>query len=139
MGEKEKVSLNQEIHGLLEHQKQLKDWLVEVEQRIFELEGSYLEETPNGNIVRGWDIDSKPTPMRPRQIEGQERIFSCSSYQVWVETKSAIENEVVETSRKTPRAESNGQSQQPKTKKSRKSTSTKRDSSAYLEDGDEDY
>jgi len=132
----EKDKASQELYGLLEHQKQLKDWLYEVEQRIFELEGTYLDETPNGNLVRGWDIDTKIT--RPRQIEGQERIFSCSSYQNWLESKSLIEIELENKKLVHTRPEQPA----PKTKKARKSSSSKRDSAAGLanfDDGDEDY
>lgn len=129
----EKDKANQELHGLLEHQKQLKDWLRDVQQRIFELEGTYLDETPNGNVVRGWDIDSKIT--RPRQIEGQERIFSCSSYKNWLESKAIIENELEIKKLAHPRPEQATQ----KTKKARRSSTSKRDSGVCLDDGDEDY
>lgn len=82
-----------EMRALLEHQSEIKDWLHLVENRIFELETSYLEETPLGNIVRGWDIDGKPsTTSRPKHVDEKERIFSLSSYQIWVDSKTQENN-----------------------------------------------
>eukprot|EP01041_Mallomonas_annulata_P007313 gene7313-14911_t len=134
--EKDKIpSSISELHGLIEHQKQLRDWLVEVEKRIFELETSYLEETPNGNIVRGWDIENKSTPMRPRQIDEKERIFSGSSYQIWMDSKSLHENEA---DRKSLHPRTELTAQQSKSKKARKSSVSKKDISSF-DDGDEDY
>jgi hypothetical protein len=137
MTEKEvNVISQQELNGLLDHQKQLKEWLNEVNQRIYELEASYLEETPTGNIVRGWDIDSKSTPMRPKQIEEKERIFSGSSYQNWIENKSLAETE---TEKKANHPRTELPNQLPKSKKSRKSSSQAAKKEIYDDDKDEDY
>jgi hypothetical protein len=67
-----------ELAALLEHQKEIQNWLNLCEDRIFEMETSYLDETPGGNMIRGWDLDGRP-PLR-RQPEEKERIFSGSSY-----------------------------------------------------------
>lgn len=45
----------EEAAHLNELQKQLKEWLAEIEQRIWDLEEIYLQEAPHGNIIRGWD------------------------------------------------------------------------------------
>ena len=44
-----------ELAALLEHQKEIQNWLNLCEDRIFEMETSYLDETPGGNMIRGWD------------------------------------------------------------------------------------
>lgn len=60
-----------DLKALIQHQAQVKKWLLEVRvtcelnsinlkkmsqvnKRIADLEESYLEDTPLGNIVRGW-------------------------------------------------------------------------------------
>ena len=48
----------------------------------------YLQETPLGNIVRGWDVDSKPIQTRNR-IEEKERVFSLSSYANWMGSQNS--------------------------------------------------
>ena len=128
-------NFQEQLNGLLAHQQQLRNWSADIEQKIFELEESYLEETPGGNIVRGWDLDSKAISIRPRLLEDKERIFSFSSYQVWMENRSITENDPNE-SRKSlnPRAEP---LQPTKSKKSRKSGSSKRDGA--IDEWDEDY
>ena len=70
--------------------------LNEVNKKISELEDVYLMETTNGNIIRGWDLDSK----LPRARNGDDKdsafkLFSCSSYNVWLENKMAQENDVL--------------------------------------------
>ena len=80
--------LSEEMQNLLEQQQQIEEWLRDAEQRIYELEGTYLEETPLGNIVRGWEVDCKPLTSTRGGIDEKERIFSNSSYQVWVENRS---------------------------------------------------
>jgi hypothetical protein len=80
--------MSDEMKALLEHQKQLKNWLIEVNSKIYSMEESYLEETPLGNIVRGWEIDGKPLPLKKDE---KERLFSSSSYQSWLDNKSSHE------------------------------------------------
>jgi hypothetical protein len=77
-----------EMKGLLEHQKKIQSWLHNVNNKIYSLEESYLEETPLGNIVRGWEIDGKLLPLKTKGQEERERLFSFSSYQIWMDKKS---------------------------------------------------
>mmetsp|Transcript_10573 Transcript_10573/g.16027 ORF Transcript_10573/g.16027 Transcript_10573/m.16027 type:complete len:130 (+) Transcript_10573:65-454(+) len=103
------------LRELLEHQQQIKDWLRECEKRIYELEENYLEETPLGNIVRGWEVDSKPVSSRPRAIDDKERLFSNSSYKVYIASKGLADAENNKVNIKTE------QTSQPR-KKARKSS-----------------
>ena len=76
-----KPQVSDEMKGLLEQQIQIKKWLQEVHTKIYTLEEAYLEETPLGNVIRGWEIDGKPLPLKFKGQEEKERLFSCSSYQ----------------------------------------------------------
>ena len=55
---KDDFKISDDLKKLLEHQKQLKTWLKQINKRIFELEEQYLDETQNGNIIRGWDTEN---------------------------------------------------------------------------------
>ena len=79
-----------EMKGLLEQQAKIKRWLAEVHTKIYKLEEAYLEETPMGNIIHGWDIDNK-TNFKYKGQEDKERLFSCSSYHTHVDRKIAPE------------------------------------------------
>ncbi len=74
---------------LLDQQQQLQNWHRQVVKKIFELETVYLDESSFGNVVRGWDLDGRLGPIRPRgQVDDKERIFSNSSYSSWLERKN---------------------------------------------------
>ena len=78
--------ISEELRILTEHQKQIKSWLSEVQQKITTLEDSYLEDTTLGNVVRGWEVDGKAAPLfKMKGQEDKERIFSNSSYSVWLD------------------------------------------------------
>jgi hypothetical protein len=82
-------ALSAEMNGLLEHKKQIRQWLTSVEQRIWELEETYLDETPMGNIIRGWEMDGKPPSFRRgNEDKDQLRLFSYSSYDSFMERNS---------------------------------------------------
>ncbi|RYH24023.1 hypothetical protein EON65_17145 [archaeon] len=83
------VTLSEALNYLTEHQQQVNKWLSIVNAKIFELETSYLlDETPNGNVVRGWETDGRPPPIhRTRAIDDKERLFSYSSYGYYVAKK----------------------------------------------------
>ena len=50
------------------------------EDNIFKAETAYLEETPNGNIIKGFDNYIKAgVPRRKTNFNDQDRIFSMSS------------------------------------------------------------
>jgi len=114
------------IAGLIEHKAQIQKWTVDIERKIYELEETYIEETPNGNIVRGWELDQKnPNANRSRQIEDKERIFSCSSYLLWMDSKTIFPAE--SENRKNSNSRADHSANQPRQKKTRKSSSSKRD------------
>ena len=131
-----KLSDNELLRGYIEHQIQLKKWLSDVEQKIVELEESYLEETPGGNIIKGWDVDSKSVPIRPRPMDDKERIFSCSSYQVWMESRASMENEAILADKKAGNLRSDSVQPQ-KLRKHKKNSMTRRDS-GYNDDWEDD-
>ena len=81
------IEPSEEMLELLKHHKQVRTWMRDVEERIAKLETSYLEETPMGNIVRGWE-QSKVFSSRSRRVADKERLFSHSSYTVWLESRS---------------------------------------------------
>ena len=81
------IEPSEEMLELLEHHKQVRTWIRDVEERIAKLETSYLEETPMGNIVRGWE-QSRVFSSRSRRVADKERLFSHSSYTVWLESRS---------------------------------------------------
>jgi hypothetical protein len=85
--EDSKESHSDEMNELLDHQKQIQSWMRDVEDRIVKLETSYLEDTPMGNLVRGWE-QSKIYSSRTRKVTDKERLFSSSSYRVWLENKN---------------------------------------------------
>lgn len=80
-------SKSKELSELLEHQKQIKEWLETVNTRIFEFEDKYLTETINGNIIKGWESDGKFLPVRGGGnrgfVEDKDRLFTYSSCEAW--------------------------------------------------------
>jgi Histone acetyltransferase subunit NuA4 len=126
-----------DLKGLLEHQLQIKRWSAEVNSKIYSLEESYLEETPLGNIIRGWEIDGKPLPFKMKGQEEKERLFSFSSYQIWSDKKfntDAVPDGVGEKRSHHAANGSNGKSADgPKMKKVRKSSSNKKGADQYEE------
>lgn len=83
------------IKQLKAGQPEIKTWLREVNKKIVELEDSYLAETNLGNIVRGWDIDGKN--QRSTRVDDKdgikEKLFSCSSHEVFIDMKLNLEND----------------------------------------------
>lgn len=78
-------NISEELQELMNQQKQIRIWLTKVQNRIYELETTYLEDTSLGNIIKGWEIDGRP--LLKKQCEDKERLFSFSSYQVWSDHK----------------------------------------------------
>jgi len=80
-----KSELCQEYAEILKKLQECKENLATKEIDIYNIEGSYLEETQqNGNIVRGWNdclYTSKPTNNKAggRKFKESERVFSSSS------------------------------------------------------------
>eukprot|EP00903_Cladosiphon_okamuranus_P008726 g8358.t1 len=77
-----------EMRILLQHRKELDESLAQMEAQIFHDEGSYIKETPCGNVIRGFESfhDSKlnaEQPKKSRMEVIEERIFSKSSFLFW--------------------------------------------------------
>ncbi|KAI5815409.1 histone acetyltransferase subunit NuA4-domain-containing protein [Pyronema omphalodes] len=71
-----KKQLRDLIHSKRHNDKQLSIY----EENIYKAETAYLEETPNGNIVKGFDNYIKAAaPRRKTNFNDQDRIFSLSS------------------------------------------------------------
>ncbi len=84
--------LSPEMKELLLQRAQLKSYINLTNKKITELETSYLEE-PNtiGNLVRGWDIEGRAHPSRRGGIDERDRLFSSSSYPVWLSMRAQQE------------------------------------------------
>lgn len=87
--------MSSDISDLFEYQKEVKKHLKNVEKKIFSLEQSYLDETPGGNVIRGWDGDTKPL-LNKKGAEPKERVFSNSSYHVYQDYKPIMDELAVE-------------------------------------------
>lgn len=130
-----------EMKGLMDHQKQIKAWLAEVHAKIATLEESYLEETTLGNVVRGWEVDGKAAPLfKMKGQEDKEKIFSYSSYQVFLDRQSNRDEAEVGDKRGGGTSHLGKSAEGPnKSKKSKKSSSHKRkhdDDFDFGDDGD---
>uniref|UniRef100_K3X286 Chromatin modification-related protein MEAF6 n=1 Tax=Globisporangium ultimum (strain ATCC 200006 / CBS 805.95 / DAOM BR144) TaxID=431595 RepID=K3X286_GLOUD len=66
------TQVSEGMRALFEGQKKLHESILKMQQQIEEEEAAYLEETPHGNIIRGWDgfIDSK----QPRKDAATKKI-----------------------------------------------------------------
>lgn len=71
------------LNEILTKKQFVEQELETVEQRIYDLETSYFEDTNNGNILQGWDLylSAQPRTMTAtkKQIRDSDRIFSMSS------------------------------------------------------------
>eukprot|EP00621_Florenciella_sp_RCC1693_P014422 CAMPEP_0182525266 /NCGR_PEP_ID=MMETSP1323-20130603/2361_1 /TAXON_ID=236787 /ORGANISM="Florenciella parvula, Strain RCC1693" /LENGTH=154 /DNA_ID=CAMNT_0024733967 /DNA_START=389 /DNA_END=853 /DNA_ORIENTATION=+ len=93
------------LSKLTEAKKAVDDSLKAIEKQIFDLEETYFNETPNGNVIKGWGefLDAKPTQAPPslaagqkRKMEKDNRMFSYSSWTFWTENPLMNENIKVE-------------------------------------------
>lgn len=72
--------MRKELKELIEKKRHLDRNLNNVEEQIYKLEGGYLEETNNGNVVRGFDNYIKGGQTKRRTaLNENDRIFSQSS------------------------------------------------------------
>ena len=84
----------QNIKILKPQQHQLQQWLNQVNAKLFEVETAYLDDTPLGNLVRGWDADGKtaaPSYRSKNNIDERERLFSFSSQVFATDKRAAME------------------------------------------------
>jgi len=74
-------SPSEQVAALSVHIKKLEDALALVDREIFEAEEAYLFDTPNGNIIKGWDgfLDTKASTVK-KKIEEKDRKFSHSCW-----------------------------------------------------------
>ena len=78
------ISLAPTLEGLLEKKLELEQELAQLERQIFDLEGSYLEEsTQFGNVLKGWEGFLNAAQLKnsgvKRTVKDGERMFSLSS------------------------------------------------------------
>ncbi|KAI8910413.1 histone acetyltransferase subunit NuA4-domain-containing protein [Gorgonomyces haynaldii] len=77
--EKELKDTERELMDLIAKRKQLENNLSNIETNIHLLEGTYLEETIHGNVVRGYEGYGSQRTMRKQRPHDGDRIFSQSS------------------------------------------------------------
>jgi chromatin modification-related protein EAF6 len=72
--------MRKELKELIDKKRHMDRNLNGVEEQIFKLEGAYLEDTNNGNVVRGFDNYIKGGQTKRRTaLNENDRIFSQSS------------------------------------------------------------
>lgn len=72
--------MKKQLKELLAKKRTLDKNLSAVEEEIYTREGTYLEETPNGNVARGFDGYMKGAQNKRRAGPSEhDRIFSMSS------------------------------------------------------------
>ncbi|CAM9156850.1 unnamed protein product [Phaeothamnion confervicola] len=88
---------SEQMRALLAAKAELEDNLLAVESEIYDLEEQYILETPNGNIIKGWDgiLDNRQPPVVRRRVEplSKERIFSHSSHSFWADMRQRVRNQ----------------------------------------------
>lgn len=76
--EYEKVKAD--LRNLLSKKRNVDKSLNTLEEQLYKMEGAYLEDTPNGNVVKGFDNYNKGTqPKKRTGLSEQDRVFSLSS------------------------------------------------------------
>ncbi|KAJ3053345.1 Chromatin modification- protein meaf6 [Rhizophlyctis rosea] len=69
-----------ELMELISRKKVVDKQLLELERKIFALETSYLDDTPYGNIIRGFDgYTNSRTDKKRSYLNEADRLFSLSS------------------------------------------------------------
>ena len=86
--------IKKRLKELQESEIEINSYLSQVNKKIVEIEESYLAETNLGNIIRGFDIDGKSQRSSVKNPDEREKLFSCSSYEMWLECK--IQQETVD-------------------------------------------
>ena len=135
----EKRSATTDIKDLIEYQNEIKKHLKNVEKKIFFLEQSYLDDTPGGNVIRGWDPEAKP--LNKKGIEPRERVFSNSSYHVFqdykpIQDELAIEAKIIASNNKSTKSATQGEPKKKKKRKPRKDTKSSKVNTAQSYDNE---
>lgn len=77
------VTETKQLKDLAASQENLNQDLRAVEERVYELETEYIEDTVFGNFVRGLDtfldVKARASSIKRSRIAGRERVFSLSS------------------------------------------------------------
>ncbi|KAI8917664.1 hypothetical protein PhCBS80983_g05782 [Powellomyces hirtus] len=69
-----------ELQELLSRKKAVDKSLVDLERKIYLIEGSYLEDTNHGNIIRGFgDYLNNHSTKKKHKLTEEDRLFSRSS------------------------------------------------------------
>lgn len=72
--------LKKELKEMISKKRTLDKNLNSLEEQIYKYEGSYLEDTQNGNVIKGFDNYVKNNPNKRRAtFSEQDRLFSLSS------------------------------------------------------------
>lgn len=72
--------LKKELKEMISKKRTLDKNLNNLEEQIYKYEGSYLEDTQNGNVIKGFDNYIKNNPNKRRAtFSEQDRLFSLSS------------------------------------------------------------
>ncbi|KAI5786458.1 histone acetyltransferase subunit NuA4-domain-containing protein [Peziza echinospora] len=98
--------IRKDLREMLQRKKVLDRNLSVLEDQIAKLESSYLEDTPNGNIIRGFDNYIKGTAARRRNaISDSDRVFSLSSATSLKNSQQDDSSHTQSASASTPTAE----------------------------------
>uniref|UniRef100_A0A7S3NL07 Chromatin modification-related protein MEAF6 n=1 Tax=Aureoumbra lagunensis TaxID=44058 RepID=A0A7S3NL07_9STRA len=56
--------------------------LIAIQKNIYSREGEYLEKTPHGNVIKGWDgfLDTRTGSLQKRRFDDRDRLFSYSDW-----------------------------------------------------------
>eukprot|EP00051_Salpingoeca_urceolata_P012061 m.150016 g.150016 ORF g.150016 m.150016 type:complete len:145 (+) comp17363_c1_seq1:152-586(+) len=68
-----------DIAQLVGRRQELQRDLEALEKQIYNYEGTYLKESPYGNVVRGWSAFKNPEARATFEITDSDRLFSNSS------------------------------------------------------------
>lgn len=91
LAEYEKVKKN--LKELIAKKRAMDKSLNTLEEQLYKLEGAYLEDTPSGNVVRGFENYVKGSQTKKRiGLSEQDRVFSMSSA-VFLKAKMKEEDE----------------------------------------------
>eukprot|EP00030_Apusomonadida_sp_AF-17_P004834 a513369_22.p2 GENE.a513369_22~~a513369_22.p2 ORF type:complete len:152 (+),score=79.09 a513369_22:30-458(+) len=92
-------ALSEDLRRLLKKKRELENELTTIEQRIYNLESSYIQDTASiGNVIRGWDgyLSSRTVGQIKhvtRKVRDSDRIFTHSSVSGFTNNNKVAEEE----------------------------------------------